>query len=295
MSKVVTVMNMKGGVGKTTVSMNLAGAAAAWDFSERKVYNILSIDYDPQFNLSQSLLKPAEYFQIEREKKTVLSVLIDNQENLNPYQIQVPGSENPPPVNNIVTRIKTYKGHDNRYRTLDLIPSTLDLMYVALGQANGNTKAMETRFEKFIEECKRKYDLIIIDCHPAGSFFTKTSLRQSDIVLIPVIPQKYSFRGIGLMMKFIEAKKRGTIAPKPLILLNHMPRVGITQQEQEIRTDATYGPLCMVHTLKKYSAFADVDGGSNFAWESTKAYSTEASTNLFKVCDEFLQQSGFTK
>lgn len=55
-----------------------------------------------------------------------------------------------------------------------------------------------------------EYDLIIIDCHPAGSLFTKTSLRYSDDVLIPVLADSsYAIRGIGLMMNFINAKKAG--------------------------------------------------------------------------------------
>jgi chromosome partitioning protein len=86
-------------------------------------------------------------------------------------------------------------------------------MYVALGRGDAQTQAMEERFEKFIAEASTLYDLVFLDCHPAGSLFTKTSLRNSDHVLIPVMLQRYAVRGIGLMMNFIAAKKAGIKAP----------------------------------------------------------------------------------
>jgi chromosome partitioning protein len=213
--KVVTVMNMKGGVGKTTVSMNIGATAAAATYKDQKApRKVLLIDYDPQFNLSQALLQPKRYFALEKERKTILSVLIEDETEIDPYHLQVPDNEKPPSVDDIKVNILSYpKGG-----ILDLIPSTLDLMYVALGQANTSIKPIESRFTKFIDECRQKYDLIIIDCHPAGSIFTKTSLRNSDHVLIPVAMQRYAVRGIGLMMTFIEAKKQGASGPTPHIL-----------------------------------------------------------------------------
>ncbi len=288
MGKVVTVMNMKGGVGKTTVSMHLAAASAQWAFEEKAPRKVLVIDYDPQFNLSQSLLSPKTYYALEGKGQTILSVLIEDEDNLDPYHLQVPGNQNPPSVADIATRVHT--ASKNRY--LDLVPSTLDLMYVALGQADGSMKPLEERFSKFLEECKKSYDLVIIDCHPAGSLFTKTSLRNSDYVVIPVMPQKYAVRGIGLMMTFIEAKKQGAKGPEPIILFNCVPRIGVAKEEASIRADAKYGPLCMVNSLKKYSAFSEPEHGSGFAWQSKKAYSGEASFNIYRVCKEFLGKVG---
>jgi chromosome partitioning protein len=174
MSVVITVMNMKGGVGKTTVAMHVAGAAARYELNG-KFRNVLAIDYDPQFNMSQAFLPAKTYFGLEKQKKTTLSILIDDPSNLDPYKLQVPGNHQPPKVAELVTPIYSYKN-----ACLHLIPSTLDLMYVALGQATTQTKPIEERFQKFIDECRSHYDLVIIDCHPAGSLFTKTSLRNSD-------------------------------------------------------------------------------------------------------------------
>lgn len=286
--KVLTVMNMKGGVGKTTVSANIAAASAAFIMKNANPLKVLIIDYDPQFNLSQVFLDSKKYFQLEEKKKTILSVLLENDTELNPYKLQVPGNETPPSVKDLATKVFSYKNGSS----LDIVPSTLDLMYVALGQADTQLKPIENRFQKFIAECKELYDLVIIDCHPAGSLFTKTSLRNSDAVLIPVMPQRYAVRGIGLMMNFIASKKLGVIGPTPYILFNATKRIGISQEETKIRANPNFSGHCLTHTLKHYAAFAEPEDGKGFAWQSKKAYSTEACRNLVAVVRELHEKIG---
>lgn len=287
LSVVVTVMNMKGGVGKTTATVNLAGILSSYSVAGKPALRVLAIDYDPQFNLSQAFMPAEDYFAAESLRKTTLAVLMDSGVALNPYQLQVSGNHNPPSVKALATNIFTYKSS-----RLDIIPSTLDLMYVALGQATTNTKPIEERFEKFIAECRTEYDLILIDCHPAGSLFTKTSLLNSDFVLIPVMPQKYAVRGIGLMMEFIKAKKAGSKSPVPLILFNSTARTRVSAEESSIRADAKYAPFCLASTLKWYKAFGEPEGGNGFVWKSTKPYSTSAFQNLLAVAREFRTKVG---
>lgn len=287
MAVVVTVMNMKGGVGKTTATVNLAGVLSSFNVAGKPALKVLAIDYDPQFNLSQAFLPATDYFAAEAARKTTLAILMDSGVALNPYQLQVPGNHNPPSVKTLATNIFTFQSS-----RLDLIPSTLDLMYVALGQATTNTKPIEERFEKFIAECRTEYDLILIDCHPAGSLFTKTSLLNSDFVLIPVMPQKYAVRGIGLMMEFIKAKKAGSKSPDPLILFNSTARTGVSAEESSIRADAKYAPFCLASSLKWYKAFGEPEGGSGFVWQSNKPYSASAFRNLAAVAREFRTKVG---
>src|SRR5258708_323395 len=285
MGIIITIMNMKGGVGKTTVAAHLAGISSRYQLTG-KSRKILVIDYDPQFNLSQAFLLPKTYFALEKERKTTLSILLDDDVDLDPYKLQVPGNHNPPKVASLITRIFTFKD-----TWLDLIPSTLDLMYVALGQANTQTGPIEERFEKFIHECRLRYDIVFIDCHPAGSLCTKTSLRNSDHVVIPVVPQRYAVRGIGLMMNFINAKKVGSKSPKPHILFNMTSRTNVSSQETEIRANSEFSGFCMDNTLKKYKAFSEPEGGKGFVWASGKAYSTEALINLIRVGTELIERT----
>ncbi|NUU43930.1 ParA family protein [Tardiphaga robiniae] len=288
MGSVITIMNMKGGVGKTTIAAHLAGILARYAMGG-KPRKVLVIDYDPQFNLSQAFLPAKIYFALEKARKTTLSILLDDDVNLNPYQLQVSGNHTPPSVGSIVTRV--FGTHGNK-SFLDILPSTLDLMYVALGQGAAQTAPFEERFEKFIDEAKSIYDVVLIDCHPAGSLFTKTSLRNSDHVVIPVVPQQYALRGIGLMLNFIKSKKTGASSTTPHILFNLTSRVKISAQETAIRANAEFSDLCMVNTLKKYKGLSEPEGGKGFVWSSKKPYSTEAFTNLLKIGRELLERTG---
>lgn len=286
-AKVITVMNMKGGVGKTTVSAHLGGMLATHRFKDYEhIKKILLIDYDPQFNLSQAFILAKDYFAIEKAKKTTLAILTDDNSNLNPFQLQVPGNHNPPKAAAVTTQLR----HFGDGGCLDIVPSTLDLMYVALGQSSAVIKPMEERFEKFIAECRSLYDLILIDCHPAGSIFTKTSLRNSDHVIIPVAPEKYAIRGIGLMLKFIESKNVGNVHPVPHILFNRTARAGVSAEETSIRNNGAFSKYCLQRTLKSYKAFVEPEGGKGFVWESKKPYSSEAYANISAVTSELLQR-----
>lgn len=286
MGKVITVMNMKGGVGKTTVAMHLGGMICRYQFNDKKPKKVLLIDYDPQFNLTQAFIPPKTYFSLEDRKKTTLSILLEDDTIIDPYKLQVPGNELPPEISDIVYKIYNFKDG----RKLDLIPSTLNLMYVALAQPNTNTSKIEERFNKFIAKCRLEYDYILIDCHPAGSLFTQTSLRNSDHVLIPVIPQRYSVRGIGLMMQFIKVKKDPLNNPKPHILFNHTSRTGISTDEKSIRDNPRFKKYCLLNSLKKFKAFSDPIEGKDFVWTSSKPYSTFAFQNLYTVTQEFINK-----
>jgi chromosome partitioning protein len=280
-------MNMKGGVGKSTVTMHVAGMLGRYQIN-KKYRKILMIDYDPQFNLSQAFLPASSYFAIENARKTTLSILVDDQDDLNPYELQVPGNESAPEPADLTHRLYANKGGGE----LHIIPSTLNLMYIALGQTEKRTKPMEARFSEFIAKCRDEYDAIFIDCHPAGSIFTKTSLQNSDHVLVPVVPHKFAARGIGLMQQFVAAKKAGSGGPKTRILFNNTPRFGVSAIEANIRADPKFGPLCLATSLKSYKAFSEPEGGKGFVWVSGKPYSWEAFNNLTAVATEIATTLG---
>ena len=204
-----------------------------------------------------------------------------------PYSIQIPDSSTPPDPSSVTAPIIP----SSSGTVLDIVPSTLDLMYVALGSATGDVSIIETRWQMFIEQCRNLYDLIIIDCHPAGSILTRTALANSDHVLIPVVPQAFAARGIALMRRFVSASTTSEKRPQLHILFNMTPRSGPTPPlVEEIRQDKALGTLCLGRTLNKYSAFAEPSGGQEFVWRSSKPYSTQAFYNVLAVTREFAQR-----
>jgi chromosome partitioning protein len=286
MGTVITVMNMKGGVGKTTVTLHLGGLLALRAI-EGKRRKVLLIDYDPQFNLSQAFIPPKDYFALEKDRRTTVSILVEDERFIDPFHIQVPGNENPPSVADLAYKLLPQL----KDVTLDIVPSTLDLMYIALGDLQQRGKIIEERFAKFIQEARKKYELIFIDCHPAGSIFTKTSLRNSDHVLIPVKPsERYAVRGIGLMLRFIQAKSLGGSSPTAHILFNNTYRGGESGAETSIRASEDFQPFCLNNTLHYYRAFSQPEDGEGFVWFSGKPWSTRAYYNLYAVAEEFIKR-----
>lgn len=285
MARVITVMNMKGGVGKTTVTMHIAGVFARYRVCNRP-WRVLAIDYDPQFNLSQAFIPAVTYYKVEAQRKTCLSILLDDESKVDPYELKLPGKDEPPEPGDLVHNIFRFTD-----AVLDLVPSTLDLMYVALGQTDKRTKPIEQRFATFIGQCRKHYDLIFIDCHPAGSLLTKTSLTNSDHVIIPVAPQPYAVRGVGLMMEFIKAA-HAAAPPEAHILFNLSPRGGSTAEEGDLRANPKLAAKCMATSMRRYKAFSGPMGGSGFCWSGGKPYMREATRNLLAIARELCGRIG---
>lgn len=286
MSQVVTVMNMKGGVGKTTVALHIGGLLGRYKISGKN-RRVLLIDYDAQFNLSQAVLRSKRYFALEKEGRTCLTILQEPEVDLDPFSLQTPTSPDPPSLSDVVESLASRVSGS----CVDVVPSTLDLMYIALGTAGPGVGVIEDRFRKFVDECRKGYDLVLIDCHPAGSILTKTSLQNSDHVLIPVAPQAYAARGIVLMQRFVAANRLPSTTPGVSILFNNTSRSGPpSSTEAAVRADPKLAPLCFTNRLHYYKVFSEPFEGRGFVWSSTKPWSNRAFRNLWAVAEEFVDK-----
>src|SRR5437867_4248420 len=166
----VSFINMKGGVGKTTLAMQVALAA---DGDDRRV---LAIDIDPQANLSQSLMGAKEYLKHLRANKPTIVQIFEG------YRPSTKESASPTlvePDDVILTNVRGYKGSK-----LDLMPSRLEL-----SQVLRNPAGKERRLAKALAKVADRYDLIIVDCAPTDSVLTDAAYFATRYVLIPIRPE----------------------------------------------------------------------------------------------------------
>jgi len=190
MTKVISILNMKGGVGKTTITLNLAYALA--NFHHKK---ILVVDFDPQANASGGLLTYDEYEKHRDTKQVISDIFSDLEKIVGPVSKK---NNTLLTLDSMVTNARKFDGGG----FIDLVPSELELSTI-LERSGGSS--IEDRLKLILKDKKKKYDFVLIDCGPTYSVLTNNALKASDFILIPVKPDPFSARGIPLLLNKITA------------------------------------------------------------------------------------------
>jgi len=192
--KIISVINYKGGVGKTTVTANLAAELA---YRGKK---ILTIDLDPQASLTFSFITVDDWRKNYEKSKTIKNwydAFIDKDTELN--------------LNSLIARPKRVNsGRGN----LDLICSHLALINVDLELATrliggterdlrNNYLRVHSRLRFGLESLEEDYDYIFIDCPPNFNIVTKTAVTASNYLLVPTKPDYLSTLGIEQLGKHV--------------------------------------------------------------------------------------------
>ncbi len=215
--------------------------------------------------MTQHLLAPKDYFPLQEAGKTIYGVIAEQPDQPNPFQVIIPNNDTEPPeLKSVVKGLFKVSGGKGG---VDLIPGTSDMMYLVLGKVEKSTRPMEQRFHKFLDEAEKKYDYVFIDCHPAGSFMTKSALIKSNLVVTPVVPDSYSQRGLVLMNEFLlYLAKFSDRQPKMRIIFNMIPWSNADRTvETAIRANSQYGDFCIksvLHYSMPIKKSGSVDGPS---------------------------------
>jgi len=182
--KVVSVVNMKGGVAKTTLAVNLADFLAS-----REAKKILLVDIDPQFNASQCLLSGPRYVDLRSKGAATVYDLFNDQ---------------PAGVVNVVDGVAPGKAKTleeiNPVRIRDGFDLLLgDLQLYRLEMTGGQGR--EQRLKRYLEIARESklYDYVLIDTPPTPSAWMMSALIASDGYLVPVKPEPLSRIGIDLL------------------------------------------------------------------------------------------------
>jgi chromosome partitioning protein len=199
--KTISIINYKGGVGKTTLSANIAAELA---FHDKKV---LVIDLDPQTNLTLSFISVEEWQQIDDQGKTIkhwYDNFLDNDNDTSLKDLVI----TPQKINR---QLASYNSNGK----VEIISSHLELINVDLELATrlgGNTDRtirsnflrVLSRLKQRIEEIKQDYDVILIDCPPNFNIVTQNAIIASEYYLVPAKPDYLSTLGIDQLIRHID-------------------------------------------------------------------------------------------
>jgi chromosome partitioning protein len=168
MAKIISIANQKGGVGKTTTTINLSSLLAA---AEKRT---LLIDIDPQANSSSGL-------SVTNHNPSVYEVLV--------------GTKN---IKEVI--INTFMPF------LDMLPSNINLVGAEIEMVDMENR--ETLLKRAIQNVTDSYDYVLIDCPPSLGLLTLNSLTASDSVLIPVQCEYFALEGLGQLLNTINIVKK---------------------------------------------------------------------------------------
>lgn len=195
MGKIIAIVNQKGGVGKTTTTVNLGACLATLD------KKVLIIDADPQANASSGL-----GLDISELNNTIYECMLDGANPKDGVQ------------NTSLECLKILPSH------IDLVGAEIELLQV---------EERESVLKKVLAEIKDDYDFILIDCSPSLGMVTVNALTAADSVLIPVQAEYFALEGIAKLvntMQIVKKKLNPSLSIEGFLITMYDPRARLGRQ-----------------------------------------------------------------
>jgi chromosome partitioning protein len=281
--KVLAVLNMKGGVGKTTISAHVIRVL----YHRRKLKTLL-IDLDPQFNLTQCLMARSTYERIKADGRTILAAF-EPMSDIGLFDVATT-NDAPPQPSDISHNLRYFTG---RIAFLDLIPGHFDLIKYSIVSDRRKLDHAQERFLRFVSNAKLSHDLVVIDCNPSSSFITLCALQACTNLLVPVRPDRYSVLGLELVADLLD--RIPTIHPKPriTILINGVPAQNYNRRiEDELRAHNVFGQNVLTHRLRISKLLQADPDYTGFATDKPVPYKDLLRTEISLLTDELSHNLG---
>jgi chromosome partitioning protein len=253
-AKVVAMCNQKGGVGKTTSTINLGAALA--EYGRR----VLLVDMDPQGALSAGLGVP--HYELD---KTIHNVLVEPRVSVDDVLLS--------------TRVKH----------MDLVPSNIDLSAAEIQLVN--EVGREQTLGRALHPVLDRYDYVLIDCQPSLGLLTVNGLACSDGVVIPTECEYFSLRGLALLTDTVD-KVRDRLNPKleisGILLTRYDPRT-VNAREVMARVVERFGDLVFDTVVTRTVRFPEtsVAGEPITTWAPKSAGAVAYRALAREVIDRF--------
>ena len=257
MAKIISVANQKGGVGKTTTSINLASSLAVLD------YKTLLIDADPQANSTSGI-----GFDPNNIKTSLYECLIDEVE-----------------PQNIILKTNT--------PNLDLMPAHIDLVGFEIEMVEMPNR--EKRMHQLNAKLRDMYDFIIIDCAPSLGLLTINALTGSDSIIVPVQCEYFALEGLGKLfntIKLVQSSLNPNLEIEGILLTMYDVRLRLSNMVvEDVKTH--FQDLVFETIIQRNVRLAEAPSfGQSIIMHDAES---KGATNYLNLAREILQKNGMTK